>query len=336
MNTHININLISKRDLIAADCIDYDEIISVIEDAFVQFEQGRIILPDKTTQIFHQEKQDRINCMPSTLLNAGVSGVKWVSVFPENPKRYGVPNVSGLIVLSELEKGQPFAVMDGTLITALRTAAMGAIGAKYLARLDSTSYGSIGAGEQAKMHFKLIKHVLPGISECRVSSRTKESENSFCREMKELFPDVNFFSCNGDTRAATSSADVIVTAVSCQEPLLKADSVKTGAFYCHVGGWEDEYSVPQKADKIVCDNWEALKHRGSPTLARLFELGKIRDEDIYADIAEIICGIKKGRENDSEFIYFNSIGLSFVDVAIAYSFYNRVLEKELGQLWSMS
>ena len=132
-----------------------------------------------------------------------------------------------------------------------------------------------------------------------------------------------------------ADADIIVTAVSCQSPLLKADAIKKGAYYCHVGGWEDEYEVPLKADKIVCDNWESLKHRGSPTIAKLYNQGFLKDEDIYSNIADIILGNKVGRESDQEFIYFNAIGLAFVDIALAYSFYKTVEANKLGELWSM-
>ena len=329
------IKLISMQNQLDSECINFNSIIETIEDAFRQLHDGRIMLPDKISQVFDQETQNRINCMPSTLFNQGVCGVKWVSVFPNNPHTYGVSNVSGIIILSEIQKGFPFAVMDGTLITALRTAAMGAIGAKYLARSDSHIYGTIGTGEQARMHFKFIKHIVPSIDTCYVSSRTEKSEDFFVDFMSELYPEVNFIKCNSNYRKASAHADIVVTAVSCQEPLLKADSIKEGAYYCHVGGWEDEYDVPLKADKIVCDNWEALKHRGSPTLAKLYVQGRLKDEDIYANIAELICGEKKGRETSAEFTYFNSIGLSFVDVAVAYSFYKKALENGNYSEWEM-
>ena len=137
------------------------------------------MLPDKISQIFNLETQDRINCMPSTLMKDGVCGVKWVSVFPENPHKFSSQNVSGVIILSELEQGFPIAVMDGTLITALRTACMGAIGAKYLARKDSHIYGTIGSGEQAKAHFVAIKQMFPQIDTCYVASRSGKGENQF-------------------------------------------------------------------------------------------------------------------------------------------------------------
>lgn len=225
--------------------------------------------------------------------------------------------------------------MDGTLITALRTACMGAIGAKYLARKDSHTYGTIGSGEQAKAHFIAIKQMFPQIDTCYVASRSVKGENQFIDIMKKKYPDVDFIPCNSDYEKTAQNADIIVTAVSCQEPLLKADAVKKGTYYCHVGGWEDEYAVPKKATKIVCDDWNSLKHRGSPTIARMYKEGLLKDSDIYANIADIIDGTKPGRENYDEICYFNSIGLSFVDVSVAYSFYKKVLNNSPGKDWKI-
>lgn len=98
--------------------------IQIVEQAFRSYDDGHVMLPTKISQIFDQEIQNRINCMPATLLDEKVYGVKWVSVFPDNPKQ-GIKNVSGLIVLSEIEHGLPIAVMDGTEITNIRTAAVG-------------------------------------------------------------------------------------------------------------------------------------------------------------------------------------------------------------------
>ena len=335
MDNHIHVKLISLEDIYKTKCFDLKQIIQIIEDSLLAYSNNEIILPDKISQIFNEELQTRINCMPSTLLKEGVCGVKWVSVFPNNPKLYNKQNVSGVILLSEITTGFPFAIVDGTLITALRTACLGAIGAKYLARKDSSVYGTIGTGEQAKTHFLVMKTLFPNIKTCYVSSRSNESELGFVDAMKTKFDDVEFIMCNGDYDLAARNADIIVTAVSCQAPLLKADSIKPGTFYCHVGGWEDEYDVPLKADKIVCDDWSSLKHRGSPTIARMYEKGLLKDSDIYANLPDIISGKKVGRETESEFNYFNSIGLSFVDVAVANYFYKEVTSKGLGTDWSL-
>lgn len=335
MDNHIQVKLISLEDIYKTKCFDLKQIIQIIEDALLAYSNNEILLPDKISQIFNEGLQTRINCMPSTLLKEGVCGVKWVSVFPNNPKLFNRQNVSGVILLSEIKTGFPFAIVDGTLITALRTACLGAIGAKYLARKNSSVYGTIGAGEQAKTHFLVMKTLFPNIKTCYVSSRSNVSELGFVDAMKSKFHDVEFITCNGDYDLAATNADIIVTAVSCQAPLLKADSIKPGTFYCHVGGWEDEYDVALKADKIVCDDWSSLKHRGSPTIARMYEKGLLKDTDIYANLSDIISGKKVGRETESEFNYFNSIGLSFVDVAVANYFYKSVTSKGLGTDWSL-
>lgn len=329
---NITLKLISMKDIIDAGCFDIGGILDTMETALLEYKAGKVMMPDKISQIFDEKTQNRINCMPSTLMERSICGVKWVSVFPENPKKYDCANVSGIIVLSELEKGYPYAVMDGSFITAVRTACMGAIAAKYLAKPDSVEYCAIGTGEQAKMHFMAIKHLVPSVKVCRVASRNSDSEMRFIEEMSARYPEVSFEPCDSDYVKAAQGADIIVTAVSCQSPLLKAEAVKKGAFYCHVGGWEDEYEVPLKADKIVCDQWEAVKHRAQ-TISRLYMMGRLKDEDIYGDIADIIDGTKAGRETDEEFIYFNSVGLSFIDMAVADYCYKRATARGKFQEW---
>jgi len=198
LKNDLNVKLISMEDIMEAKCCDIQEVIRVIEEVLVDYKNGGVMLPDKISQIFNLETQDRINCMPSTLMKDGVCGIKWVSVFPENPHKFSSQNVSGVIILSELEQGFPIAVMDGTLITALRTACMGAIGAKYLARKDSHIYGTIGSGEQAKAHFVAIKQMFPQIDTCYVASRSGKGENQFIDIMKKKYPDVDFIPCNSD------------------------------------------------------------------------------------------------------------------------------------------
>ena len=118
------------------------------ESAIRAFHVGDIIFPDKIVQIFNDETQERINCLPATFKSDGVCGVKWVSVFPPNPVKNGIQNLSAVAILSEIEHGFPIAFMEGTLGSNIR---VGALADRYLARDDATTIGFIGAGEQAKM-----------------------------------------------------------------------------------------------------------------------------------------------------------------------------------------
>lgn len=323
----ISVKLITQEDLYKAGCFDVPNAIDVIENAFLQYRDGKVIFPDKVAQVFDQASQNRINCLPAAVND--IYGMKWVSVFPDNPQKYQIPNLSAVILLSRLDTGFPVAFMEGTLCSNLRTAAVGAVAAKYLAKKDSQVIGFIGAGEQAKAHLMTMMAVRPGIRECRVSSRTEKSEQRFVEQMQRFYPEVNFICCHGDYAKAVCDADIIVTAISGQETILKAQWIKKGAFYCHVAGLEDEFAVAQRADKIVVDDWSVVKHR-TQTISQMYKQGLLSDKDIYANLVEIISGKKKGRETDEEFIYFNSVGLSFLDIALATSMYERVTEKNLG------
>jgi len=323
------VKILTQKDLIESGCMDFNSAMNVIEDAFVAYSHGKTIFPDKISVIFDEMTQDRINCLPAAMLDSKVYGVKWVSVFPQNPHKYNKPNLSAVSILSELETGFPIAFMSTTMCSNIRTACVGAVAAKYLAKKSSNSIGFVGAGEQAKSHFLAMKALFPNLNICKVSSRTSESENIFIEQMKRFYPDVEFISCNSDYQKAVNGSDIIVTAISGQEKIVQADWIKEGAFYCHVAGLEDDFAVAKKADKIVCDRWETVKHR-TQTISQMYQQGLLSDNNIYGDLYEIINGQKKGRTSDSEFIYFNSVGLSFLDTALAYWMYKKAVEAKKG------
>ncbi|MDP6723862.1 MAG: hypothetical protein QF536_01535, partial [Arenicellales bacterium] len=137
-----------------------------------------------------------------------------------------------------------------------------------------------------------------------------------------------------NSQKAIEGADIIVTATSAQAPLLKAEWMKPGTFYSHVGGWEDEYDVARLCEKIVCDDWETVKHR-TQTLSRMYKDGDLKDEDIYADLNEVVTGEKDGRETAEERVYFNAVGMAYIDVAIAHAMYQRAREAGKGKKFSI-
>lgn len=302
--------------------------INIVEYAFSCKLENTVYLPDKISHIFDTATQNRINCMPGALLADNLYGVKWVAVFPENPKE-GYRNVTGTTILSELRYGHTLSIMDSGYLTDIRTAAVGATAAKYLANIDSEVIGFIGAGQQARRHLDTIMAVRPSIKKCYVSSRTRETVLDFIDEEKTLHPALEFIACDDNYEKAVSQADIIVTAISGQSDLLKAAWIKEGAFYIHVAGWEDEYAVAQKASKIVCDDWESIKHR-TQTISRMYKEGLLKDENIHGNLADIIAGNIPARENKTEFIYFCSVGLSYIDVAFAKYVYEKAREKNLG------
>jgi len=329
-----DICVLTQEDLMQAGCFDIGGAIDACEEVLRQYAENAVIFPEKVAVVFDQATQNRINCLPAGLKKDRIYGMKWVSVFPGNPRLYGVPNLSAVLLLSELQTGYPVAFMEGTMCSNLRTAATSAVAAKHLARPDTRTIGFIGAGEQAKSHFLALMHVLPNVKTCKVASRTKQSEQAFIRQMSRFYPDITFVACDGEYERAARDSQVIVTAISGQETLLRAEWIAEGALYLHVGGLEDEYGVAQKAGKIVCDDWSVVKHR-TQTISRMYADGLLADEDIYADLYQIVSGQKPGRENEKEFIYFNTVGLSYVDVMLANRMYQKAKEKGVGTYITM-
>lgn len=322
---------LSQEDLIKCGAFSLPMAIDALKRSLIQFRDGDILFPEKIVQVFNEETNERINCLPATLLPEKVCGVKWVSVFPPNPVRYGTQNLSAIITLSSIENGYPVCVMDGTLCSNMRVAAVGALAADLLSKKDAESIGFIGAGEQAKMHLLGMKSVRPNLKVCRVAAKTVEDEKIFVDSLKPLLPDMEFVVCNTVLEDAIRDSDIIVTATSAQAPLLKPEWIKKGAFYSHVGGYECDYKVIQMADKLVCDDWDVVKHRLS-TITRVYNEGLITDDDISGNLVEILDGSRPSRESDDEFIVFSAAGLSYVDIAIAYDMFRRAEKKNVGAM----
>ncbi|MDH3719764.1 MAG: ornithine cyclodeaminase family protein [Planctomycetota bacterium] len=320
----------SQEDLLQAGCLDFHLAIDTTAKSLLAHRQGDVMFPEKIVQIFDEQTQRRINCLPATLKSEKVCGMKWVSVFPPNVDHYGLQNLTALFVLSEIEKGFPIAVMEGTLASNLRVAAIGALAAKYFAPVEPKVIGFIGAGEQAKMHLLAMKTIRPTLEECRVSAKTAMEEELFIEQMERIEPSMRFVPAHTQGAAAMSEADILVTATSAQAPLLKAAWMKPGSFYSHIGGWEDEYAVAKQCDKIVCDDWETVKHR-TQTLSRMYKDGELSDKDVHGNLDEVVAGEKAAREDPAERVYFNAVGLSYVDVAIALAMYHRAIEHGFGQ-----
>ena len=330
LSHQIHCQYFSQEDLLGAGCLDMAMAMTAAEDAMLAYKKGEILFPEKIVQIFNDDTQERINCLPATFVKEKVCGVKWVSVFPPNPVKFGIQNLSAVIILSEIEHGFPIAFMEGTLCSNMRVGAMGAIAAKHLARKDSESIGFIGAGEQAKMHLIAMKTALPSLKVCRIAAKEPAEEEQFVREMAPILADMEVVGTGSNLQAAVSDADVIVTATSAQAPLLQPQWVKEGTFYSHVGGWEDDFGVAKQSDKIVCDDWDTVKHR-TQTLSRMYKAGELTDGDVHCNLIDLITGDKPGRESDSERTYFNAVGLAYADVGIAHAMYQRALEAGMGQ-----
>jgi len=330
---------LSQEDVRAAGGLDMKMTLQAVERAFKLLNEGHVRIPHKIVLELPpgERERGRMNGL-AAYIGGGweVAGIKWIPSFPKNPYERDLPRANALIILNDTQTGMPLAVMDGTIISAMRTGATGGLGAKYLARKDSEIVGMIGLGVQARTQAMALKEVLPNLKEIRGYRRSKEKAVKDAREIEEL---TGIRTVAVDTaRDAVVGADIVVTATMADEPIVKNAWMKEGSLFIHIGSYvEQEYDVVLNSDKIVVDDWEVVKHRKTPILARMYDEGLIKDEDIYANLDEIVAGKKPGRENDEERIFYAPIGMAHEDVAVASMVYERAKKEGIGQvlrLWT--
>jgi len=330
---------LSQKDVIKCGGFDMSKILPDVENFFSLEAMGKVILPSKTIlrwgDVKSEETKGRINCMPAYVGgDINMPGIKWIGSAPLNPSKYNLPRASALTILNDPDNLFPVAVMDGTLISAMRTGAVTGVGAKYLARSNSEIVGLIGAGVQNRTQLMALNEVLEGLKKVIIYDKDKQRASTWAKDMSEKY-ELNIEV--GDTIQKTiENSDVVVTATTSVDPVIKEDWFKKGCFYSQVGGNESTPEAILNFDKFVVDNWGEILHRGIHTIAHMYNNGKFKKEDLYASIGEIVIKKKAGRENKKERILFSPIGMGAEDITVASRIYREALKKGVGtklDLW---
>ena len=321
---------LSAQDVDATG-VNVAAVIDIVELVLSLHDKDRVTLPPKIVLDLDEKRHGRINAMPAYVGGeVNMCGIKWIAGFPNNPVHHNLPRANALIILNDPQTGMPLAILDATRISALRTGAVTGVGAWYLARADARSVAFVGAGVQARTQLEALKSVLSGIDEMRIFDTCREVAQDFVNHCSACYDDVAA-GITENPELAVRHADIVVTATVADEPIVKADWLKPGVFFSHIGSYqEEEEAVILQADKVVVDIWEEVLHRRTPLLARMFEAGTIDRSRIHANMGEIINGDKSGRETTDERIFFSPLGLGSEDIAVAANIYQRAIDMKLG------
>jgi alanine dehydrogenase len=244
------------------------------------------------------------------------AGVKVVGDYVDN-HRLGLPSELALLLLMDPATGVPRAIIDATAITEMRTGAVTAIGASYLARSGARILGHVGARGTAYWNVRLLSRVLPALEEIRVHSLRPESRESFARRLSEdLHRPVRSV---GTWEECLSGADVMVEAsrLTEPEPLLSTAWVTPGTLVIPYGTVSAvELELTDVMDKVVVDDWGQAGIGPLGSLRAHVDSGRLSAESLHAELGQIVCGERPGRERDDERILFWHRGLSTTDVAL--------------------
>jgi ornithine cyclodeaminase len=258
------------------------------------------------------------------------AGVKVVGDFVENYKQ-DLPSELAVLLLFDPRTGVPRAILDASEITDMRTGAVTAIGAKYLARRGSKILAHIGARGTAYWNVRLLDRLFD-FEEIRVHSRRPESRESFAgRLSRELNKRVV---ATADWQSCVEGADIVVEASRLNEPavMLKTEWIRPGALVVPYGTMSAvELSLTEIMSKVVVDDWGQCKSGKFGSLRAHVETGRLSDATLHAELGQIVAGLRPGRESDAETILFWHRGLSLSDIALGHAMLQKAERLGIGQ-----
>jgi alanine dehydrogenase len=271
-----------------------------------------------------------LNVLRGYVAPLGLAGVKVVGDYLDNYTR-GLPSEMGLLCLFDPETGAPRAVIDAAGLTDMRTGAVTAIGARYLARPDAKVLGHIGARGTAYWNVRLIDRLFE-LDEIRVHSRRPESRNAFAERLRR---DVRAtVVVTDDWESCVRGADIVVEASRLErpEPLLRTDWIAPGALVVPYGTMSAvELSLLERADKVVVDDWGQCATGRLGALRAHVDAGLLTRETLHAELGEIVAGTRPGREGPGETIVFWHRGLSLSDIALGHAMLEKARRLGIGQ-----
>ncbi len=303
----------------ARELLDPDELVDALTAAFAALSDGLASAPPR---IAARAPNGLLAAMPVHLPGAGLE-VKLVSVFADNPE-HGKPSHQALILLFDDSTGTPLAVMDGTHITAARTAGSAAVATRLLAVEDARVLAILGAGVEGRYHLDAIPR-MRNFAEIRIANRTVEGAVALA-ERHPLARAVGSF------EEAVRGADVVCCCTHSSEPVLRYEWLREGAHVNSVGanfdGPELDHNTVTKG-RLVVESRVAFQ----PPPAGCVELQGI-PADAAVELGEVISGRAAGRDSSQQITVYKSMGHAVEDAAAARLVYERAVQQGAGQALS--
>ncbi len=325
--------LLSRQDVQAV--LTMPDTIEAVEEAFRQQALGNLIMPLRTAIRIPEYKGLHLG-MPAYIGGeTDALGLKVVTVYPDNPAKYGLATTIGTLLLNDPQTGAPLAIMDAGFLTAMRTGAVSGVATKYLARQGPATVGIFGAGVQARTQLLAVCAVRP-VTRALVLDVSTEAQCAYCEEMSaklgiEVVPE-------DDVRQLVQTADILIAASSAHEPLFEGAWLRPGT---HINGIGSHSPNARELDtttilrsKVVVDLREAALAEAGDLMIPIQE-GATTADHIHASLGEVVARLRPGRESPEEITLFKSVGLALQDVSTAVRVYRLALEKGVGQQVSL-
>jgi alanine dehydrogenase len=319
--------LLKKEEVSRLICMK--EVIGTVEEAYKAYNSNQVIQPPYTGIDLPSHRGEIDFKLGYYQGNEMISMKASSGGFKNNPTEYGVPNGMGTILLFDARSCALVCVMDGSLITGLRTGACGAVSVKALARKNARKVTSIGTGNQARMQIRAIKEVMK-IEEIHAWDNHTETLAKYKTDIESEFGIPVIMASS--KKEAVEQADILITTTRGKGSLVEADWVKPGTHIVAIG---TDQQGKQELDpeifrnaKVVVDSIEQCIEKGEtwhPLNKKI-----IAKDEIHGEIGAILLGKKPGRENDEEVTIFDSTGMAIQDNTTSTRIYRNALEGKVG------
>lgn len=329
MSEHVNISYLNGPDIQQLAMSD-SEILAAVEAGLLAQGNHQTVIEPRVHLIPDPAFNGHFNVLRGYIAPLNLAGVKVVGDYVNNYK-LGLPSEMAMLNLFNPQTGMPVAILDASAITDMRTGAITALGARYLARKESKVLAHIGARGTAYWNVRLLDSLFD-FDEIRVHSRRAESRESFARRLEQDLG--KKVTVTEDWESCVRDADIVVEASRLEKPtpMLKTEWIKPGALVVPYGTMSAvELSLTDVMDKMVVDDWGQCKGGMFGSLRAHVEAGKLSEATLHGELGQIVAGVKSGRERDDETILFWHRGLSLSDIALGHAMLEKAQRLGIGQ-----
>lgn len=323
-------HLLTRADL--TGLVTMADAIALMRSLFVEMGRGDVDLPERAVLELDGGRSAAL-FMPAHVPAMGGLGLKMVGVFPDNPAIHDLPRVLATIVLLDPATGRLVACMDGTWITALRTAAVSAVATDLLARRDARRLVVFGAGVQARSHVEALLEVR-GVERVTLVAPRRESRDRVVADLRSAFGDRCHVAGDSSADDALAEADLVVTATTATSPVFDGRRLPPGTHVNAVGSFRpavrelDEHTILRS--RVFVDHRASALAEAGDILMPMAE-GRIEATDVLADLGELVCARHPGRTSRDEITVFKSVGLAAEDVVVGRFALERALAAGAGR-----
>jgi alanine dehydrogenase len=310
--------------------ISMKEVIELMRVLFCEVGKGNVVVPDRAV-IDLNNGRDAILFMPGFIAKNRSVGVKVVSVFPENISTK-IPTTNATVLLNDPDTGEVISMLEGGFITSLRTGAVSAVATEVLAVQDARNLGVFGSGVQARTQIEAILEVRE-VESVKIFDVNHESSKHLALEFQKMRGNNCVFQSVQSPDELVPNCQIIVTATTSKTPVFDGNLLRDGTHINSIGSFKphvrevDDETITRS--KIFVDA-RSLSLKEAGDLIIPMKKGLISENEVQAELGELVLGKRKGRESADEITFFKSVGMSVQDIAVASMVHKKALDDNIG------